>query len=52
MGAYDITTFFYTSFKLEYSRNGLTWEKYRENDQVKVSTVPQADTFSELVGRR
>lgn len=44
-------TFFYTTFKLEYGRNGLTWEKYREYGQVKVSAVSQADAFSGLVGR-
>ena len=51
MGAYRISTFFYTALKLEYSRNGLTWEKYREYGQVKVSTVsPDADPFSGPVG--
>ena len=52
MGAFRVTSLFVTTFKLEYSRNGLTWEKYRENGQVKVSTVLQADAFSGLVGRR
>ena len=52
MGASIVASLFVTTFKLEYSRNGLTWEKYRENGQVKVSTVFQADAFSGLVGRR
>ena len=52
MGAYIVTSLFVTTFKLEYSRNGLTWEKYTENGQVKVSTVSQTDAFSGLVGRR
>ena len=29
--------YYVKTFKLEYSNNSLTWEKYRENDEVKVS---------------
>ena len=39
MGAYDLDTFYVETYRLEYSNNGLTWEKYRENGQVKVSSA-------------
>lgn len=41
MGAYRVASLFVTTFKLEYSRNGLTWEKYTENGQVKDIKGPQ-----------
>ncbi|XP_068755299.1 uncharacterized protein [Montipora capricornis] len=42
MGGY-FSFFFVTSFELEYSNNGLTWVRYRENGQVKDLKGPQSN---------
>ena len=46
MGGCEIfRQYFVATFRLAYSKDGLTWEDYQENGEVKVSSINIIRTF-------